>query len=188
MVVTGLVSPAGHIQFDFSRHWQRSQSSCSSGTAVGAIVRSVSFVAASRPTLDEAHWYHAIVAMMLPYVAIVWGIVNLSRGKYRSGRCWSRFLWFSWRSRWRRLSSSPASITSARRRRYMATAQWSHDSVLENGTRHRGLVTRVLRQRRRQCYDYFHLWLYWGTPSPPGRNTPRSGAGAYSRYCWRWDS
>lgn len=85
MVVTGLVSPAGHIEFDFARHWQAIAALVLVWTAVGAIVRSVSSVAASRATLDEAHWYHMIVAMMLPYVAVVWGIVNLSRGKYRSG-------------------------------------------------------------------------------------------------------
>jgi len=86
MVVTGLVSATGRLEFDFARHWQAIAVLVLVWTAVGAIVRSVSFVAASRATLDEAHWYHMIVAMMLPYVAILWGIVNLSRGKYRSGQ------------------------------------------------------------------------------------------------------
>jgi len=35
--------------------------------------------------MDEPHWYHVVVAIMLPYVALPWGIINLIRGRKRSG-------------------------------------------------------------------------------------------------------
>ena len=34
---------------------------------------------------DESRWYHAAAAIVFPYVALPWGIVNLVRGRYRSG-------------------------------------------------------------------------------------------------------
>jgi len=34
---------------------------------------------------DEPRWYHVVIAVMLPYVALPWGIVNLVRGRKRSG-------------------------------------------------------------------------------------------------------
>lgn len=36
-------------------------------------------------TTDEIRWYHVLVAVMLPYVALPWGIVNLVKKQRRSG-------------------------------------------------------------------------------------------------------
>lgn len=36
-------------------------------------------------SLDPLRWFHVVFAVLLPYVAIPWGIVNLVRGKKRSG-------------------------------------------------------------------------------------------------------
>jgi len=35
--------------------------------------------------LNEPQWYHFVAAIMFPYVALPWGIINLVRGKRRSG-------------------------------------------------------------------------------------------------------
>ena len=37
-----------------------------------------------QPT-DVVRWYHVLVAIMLPYVALPWGIVNLVRKRHRTG-------------------------------------------------------------------------------------------------------
>jgi len=34
---------------------------------------------------DEIRWYHVLVAVMLPYVALPWGVVNLVKKHRRSG-------------------------------------------------------------------------------------------------------
>jgi len=34
---------------------------------------------------DESRWYHALAAIIFPYVALPWGILSLWRGRYRSG-------------------------------------------------------------------------------------------------------
>jgi hypothetical protein len=34
---------------------------------------------------DFIRWYHVVFALILPYVAVPWGIINLIRGKKRSG-------------------------------------------------------------------------------------------------------
>lgn len=34
---------------------------------------------------DESRWYHAVAAIIFPYLALPWGIVNLIRGRSRSG-------------------------------------------------------------------------------------------------------
>jgi hypothetical protein len=36
-------------------------------------------------TIDEIRWYHIVVAVMLPYAALPWGIVNLVKKRRRSG-------------------------------------------------------------------------------------------------------
>ena len=36
-------------------------------------------------SLDPIRWFHVVFAILLPYVAIPWGIVNLVRRKRRSG-------------------------------------------------------------------------------------------------------
>jgi hypothetical protein len=37
------------------------------------------------PPSDAIRWYHIVVGLFFPYIALPWGIINLVRGKKRSG-------------------------------------------------------------------------------------------------------